>query len=72
MADMEEFNEITQRAKVGAGFKGGPFFQSPILHPAMTISDGVPAEVKEKLQTTQGISQGTPEDPWYGRHTTKK
>lgn len=62
-AGMEEFNEQTQRAKVGAGFKGGPFFKNPIEHPAMSIVDAVPKEVKERSFFT-GIKQGTPTTPW--------
>ena len=69
MAEMEEFNEEKQRAKVGAGFKGGPFMKNPILHPAMSSVDAVPVEVKEKMQTTAAIDQGTPEDPWYSRRS---
>jgi hypothetical protein len=46
---IESFNEETQRAKVAAGWKGGPFYTKPILHPAMTIVDAVPAEVKAKM-----------------------
>ena len=35
MDGLEEFNEERQRAKVAAGFKGGPFFQKPILAPSI-------------------------------------
>jgi hypothetical protein len=49
MAIETGYNEMTQRAKVVAGFRGGNFFSKPILHPAMTFVDGVPAEVKEKM-----------------------
>ena len=45
---IESFNEETQRAKVASMFKGGPFFQKPMVHPAMTFVDAVPAEVKAK------------------------
>lgn len=45
----ESFNEETQRDKVAAGFRGGSFFQNPILHPAMRFEEGLPAEVKEKM-----------------------
>lgn len=60
---MEEFNEETQRAKVAAGFKGGPFFKSPMTHPAMSIVDAVPAEVKQK-SFFSGIKQSAPTTPW--------
>lgn len=60
---MESFNEETQRAKVAAGFKGGPFYKSLMTHPPMNIVDGVPQEVKQKSFFT-GITQGTPGTPW--------
>jgi hypothetical protein len=53
---MAEFNEEAQRAKVKAGFKGGPFNKSPILHPKMTFVDGWPGEVKAKLDFAKTIS----------------
>lgn len=67
----EEFNEMTQRDKVGAGFRDGPFFKNPIEHPAMTITEGLPVEVREKLQA-DGFPQPTPTDTWYERFTMKK
>lgn len=60
---LESYNEETQRAKVGAMFKGGPFFKNPILHPDMSIVDAVPEEVKKKSFFT-GITQGKPTTPW--------
>lgn len=63
-AGMEEFNEITQRAKVAAGFKGGPYFTKPITHPAMTFVEGWPSEVIAKAEATQGITMGTISTPW--------
>lgn len=55
------------RAKVKAGFKGGnTFFKNPIKHPAMTIVDGVPSEVKASLKFNKPASVKI-EDPWYGR-----
>jgi len=53
---MAEFNEETQRAKVKAGFKGGPFNRNPILHPKMSFVDGWPGEVKAKLDFAKGIT----------------
>lgn len=67
----EEFNEETQRAKVGEGFRDGPFFKNPIMHPAMTITEGLPTEVIQKLQA-DGFPQPAPIDTWYERHTMKK
>jgi len=49
MAIETGYNEETQRAKVVAGFRGGPFNRNPILHPPMTFVDAVPAEVKAKM-----------------------
>lgn len=66
MADLESFNELKQKAKVGAGFKGGPMFEKPITHPNMTFVDGYPPEVNEKMQGSK-ITQGTPTDPWGQR-----
>lgn len=51
---------------VAAGYKGGPFFKSPILHPQMTIPDAVPSEVKAKLMHT-GTPKSMPEAPWSMR-----
>lgn len=59
-------NNDESRAKVAAGFKGGPFFKNPILHPSMTIVDGVPSEVKEEFGA-KSIPAIKLEDPWYGR-----
>ena len=67
MADgLESYNEETQRAKVGAGFKGGPFNKNPMVHPAMSIVDAVPPEVKQK-EFFSGIKQGTPTAGWNNR-----
>lgn len=66
----EEFNEQTQRDKVGAGFRDGPFFKNPIMHPAMSIVDALPTEVKQKLQAG-AFPQPAPQDTWFSRHTKK-
>lgn len=66
----EEFNEEKQRERVGAGWRGGPMFKNPIEHPAMTVVEGLPVEVREKLQA-DGFPQPTPTDTWYERHTKK-
>lgn len=62
-AGLEEFNEETQREKVGMAFKGGPFFKNPMTHPPMSIVDAVPEEVKQK-SFFSGITEGTPTTPW--------
>lgn len=62
----DSFNEETQRAKVKAGFKGGPFMNSPSLTPSLTFIDAVEPEVKAKFM--QGEIKAQPmEDPWYSR-----
>lgn len=65
---MESFDENAQRAKVGAGFKGGPFNKSPITHPPMNFVQGIPGEVLAKQQH-KGIQQGKVEDPWVNRRS---
>lgn len=62
--EYDSYNEETQREKVKAGMKGGPFYKNPILHPAMTIVDAVPSEVKAENQAS--TPKAIPvEDPWY-------
>lgn len=41
---MPDFNEDTQRAKVAAGFKGGPMFNNPNLAPSVEFVEGHPGE----------------------------
>jgi len=65
---MEEFNEETQRAKVAAGFKGGPFFQKPNLAPSMTFAEGVPEEVR-RAQDAASITQAPIQDAWVNRRS---
>lgn len=65
MADSDEagsYSEDTQRAKVAAGCKGGPFNQNRIMYPKMTFSDPRPPEVTEKLQSGPPAS-GNVSDP---------
>lgn len=64
MAD--NFDENTQRAKITAGYKGGPFFQRPMLHPSMSIVDAVPPEVSAKLMA-KSIPSIPMVDPWGGK-----
>lgn len=61
-AGIEEFNEETQRAKVAAGFKGGPYFKTLNTAAPMTFVDGVPSEVNAKFMggTPSGGSISTP------------
>ena len=65
---LESFNEETQRAKVAAGFKGGPFFAKPNLAPAMTFAEGVPEEVR-KTQDAASITQAPIQDVWVDRRS---
>lgn len=68
MNEYDSYNEDTQRARVMAGMKGGPFYKNPILHPAMTIVDGVEPEVKAENQAS--TPKPIPvEDPWYSRRS---
>lgn len=54
------------RARVAAGWKGGPFYKNMILHPAMTIVNGVQPEVKAEFMS-KGVPALKVEDPWYSR-----
>lgn len=63
---MESFNEQALRAKHAAGFKGGPFNKSPILHPAMTFVDGTAPESVAKLMH-KGVPSMNVENPWFNR-----
>lgn len=54
-------------ARIGAGFKDGPWFKSPNLAPAMNITgQGYPDTVEQKLQYTP-TEAPTPTDPWFDR-----
>lgn len=66
MADMGEFNEDVQRAKVVAGFKGGPMFNSPVLCPLRTFVQGWPEEVRQKLEMIETPSMNVI-DAWGSR-----
>lgn len=66
MAGYTSSTDEATRARVAAGYKGGPFYKSPILHPAMTIVDGVQPETKKSFMST-AIPATTVEDPWYSR-----
>jgi hypothetical protein len=71
MEAIEPYDEMRNKARVGAGWKGGPFMKNPVVVPARTIVDGYPAEVAEKLGATS-ITQGTPTDPWVARYPGAK
>lgn len=65
---MESFSESKNMARVSAGFKGGPMFQSLNLAPSMTIKEGWPSETEQKLKMAP-IKQGTPMDVWNQRRS---
>lgn len=71
MDTIEPYDEMKNKARVGAGWKGGPFFANPVTVPARTIVDGYPSEVTAKLNAT-AIKQGTPLDPWVARYPNAK
>ena len=54
---MAGFNEETQRAKVAAGMKGGPFYTKPVVQEALKFVDGLEPEVKKARQ--EGPTQGS-------------
>jgi hypothetical protein len=66
MAGYVSTTDDATRARVAAGYKGGIFFKTPILHPAMTIVNGVQPEVKAEFMS-KGIPAIKVEDPWYSR-----
>lgn len=61
------YDEAKNLARIGAGWKGSPFFKSPNLAPAMDISgQGYPDTVDQKLQRSK-TEEPTPTDPWVNR-----
>lgn len=67
MADeIEHFNASRNLARVAAGLKGGPYFNNPNLAPKMTINQGWPQTVIEKLEAGP-FPQPTPMDGWNMR-----
>lgn len=63
---LDEFDDDRQRAKVAAGFKGGPFFMNPVEVPARHFEDGVPDSVKQVIGNVK-ITEGSVTDPWVYR-----
>lgn len=68
MADsgIVEFSWEGNMARVAAGFKSNPFFNDPVLSPALTIGTSYPAEVDAKMMMGP-TEQPTPTDPWMSR-----
>lgn len=63
---IKPFSWASATAKIMEGWSDSPYFKTPILSPAVTIVDGVPAEVKAKLHAMTP-SQGTVIDTWNQR-----
>lgn len=63
MQSIPTLSEETNRARVMAGMKGGPFFSNPIRPPAMTFVEGYPSESIAKYQSGP-MSAPTPSDSW--------
>lgn len=62
---MESFNPDTQKAKIVAAFKGGPFYKNPNVPQKMSFVEGnpdTPLKVDHKPVKPMQV-----EDPWYGR-----
>ena len=70
--EMGGFNEITQRAKVAAGYKGGPFNKNPMTMQKMSIVEGWPAESIKKMEAQAGAYPGGVTDPWVYRYPNAK
>ncbi len=66
MSGVEEFSWERNMARVASGFKNNPYFNKPVLSPALSIGESFPAEVNEKMQLGP-TEQPTPTDPWMSR-----
>lgn len=66
MEGIEEFNWERNMARVAEGFKNNPFFNEPLMTPAMTIGTSFPSQVDEKMKMG-ATDQPTPTDPWMSR-----
>lgn len=66
MAEFVEFNDIAQRAKVAAGYKGGNYFMNPVKVPArhFVAAESLEAQMPEGLAAEAKM---TVTDPWYTR-----
>lgn len=71
MDGIEEFNWERNMARVATGFKANPFFNDPVLSPALTIGTSFPKEVEQKMQLGP-TDQPTPTDPWVARYPGSK
>ena len=63
---IESFDWAKNLAEVTARFSDGPQFKNPNLSPPMTIVDGCPPEVDEKLHVGP-VTEGTVLDVWNQR-----
>lgn len=72
MADgVEKYSNERQLSKYKAGINGSDFFGAPNPPPAMTVVDGFPKEVDQKLMAGEAPS-GAPFDPWVYRRPNDK
>lgn len=72
MADgIQKYSESANVAKYKAGIQGSDFMGEPNPPPAMTVVEGYPPEVTEKLQG-QPIPTEKPFDPWVYRRPNGK
>ena len=72
MADgIKSYSEQSQQSQYKAGIKGSDFFGAPNPPPAMTVVDGYPAEVNQKLMGGP-LPAMEPYDPWVQRSMSGK
>lgn len=72
MADgIESYSNDRQLAKYRAGIQGSDFFGEPNPAPAMTVVEGYPPEVAQKLMSSP-IPQPPVTDPWVVRYPNAK
>lgn len=67
MADgIPSYSNATQMAKYKAGIQGSDFFGEPNPPPAMTVVEGYPPEVAQKLQSSE-VAHPAVQDVWAMR-----
>ncbi len=60
-------NEEENMKRVMGGWGNGPFYKTMNMPPSMSIVDGWPDGVREKLATGGKVPTGTPQDSWSQR-----
>jgi len=63
------FNEKTQNDKVAAGWRGGPFFQNPMMNNKLQIADGYPKSIASTHQADASPGKGSTTDTWFSRRS---